>query len=183
MTTDIRPGQQILALRLPIPVDGLTYVSEFIDRVYGTGNTTMRADGDQVLIAAPTDGFGPVVRTPLPPLTRDADDDLHVTALDTRSNPMVWDMESCGDMLGVVVQSQLAFLDLVGAKNYISTGLRVGDEVVQVVVQRDGKPTPHELRQEAEEREAALRAALTDVREALRAGDVARASEIIGASL
>ncbi len=183
MTTDIRPGQQVLALRLPIPVDGLTYVNEFIDRVYGSGNTTMRGDGSQVTIAAPADGFGPVVRDPMPPLTRDAGDDLIVTELNTRQDPIIWDMESAGGALGVIVQSQLAFLDLVGAKNYISTGLRVGDEFVRVVVQRDGKPTPHELRLEAEEREASLRDALERVRDALHAGDTARAAEVITATL
>ncbi|MGW8431159.1 hypothetical protein ACWGJ9_08545 [Curtobacterium citreum] len=183
MTTEIKAGEPVLALTLPIPVEGMTYINDFIDRVYGTGNTTMQGQGNQVVIAAPKEGFGPVLRDPMPQLTRDADGELFVSALDTTTEPIVWDLESVTGPLGLVVQSQLAFLDLVEARNYVATQLRVGDEVVQVTVQRDGHPSPHDLRLEAEEREAALRAALTDVRDALRSGDIARASEVIGATL
>jgi len=183
MTTDIKPGAAVLALQLPIPVEGMAYVNEFIDRVYGTGATTMQGQGDQVVIAAPKDGFGPVIRDPMPPLTKHADGEMFVSALDSTSEPIVWDLEAVTGPLGVIVQSQLAFLDLLGARNYISTGLRVGEETVQVVVQRDGKPNPHDLRVEAEAREAHLRAALNDVREALRAGNVAQATAAVEAAL
>ncbi|WIE81531.1 hypothetical protein [Curtobacterium sp. MCSS17_016] len=182
MTTDIKPGQPFLALRLPIPVDGMTYVSELVERVYGTGTTTMRGEGDQIIIAAPKDGFGPVVRDPMPPLTRPADEGFNVTTLDATSDPVVWDIESSGHALAVFVKSQLAFLDLLDAKNYISSQVRAGDEVVSVVLQRDGKPTPHELREEAEQREQKLRRIIADARAALVADDPTAALERLGSA-
>ncbi|WIB65671.1 hypothetical protein [Curtobacterium sp. MCBD17_040] len=117
MTTDIQPGQPVMQLRLPLSLRAFGFLTDFVERVYGTGETTMSAVGDQITISAPADGFGQPVRDPLPPLPHDADEDINVTEMLAAGEHMKWTIESVGQALAMFVESQAQFLDLLHAVN------------------------------------------------------------------
>ena len=186
MTTDFTPGQPVMVLQLPLSLDAMGYVNDFTDRVYGTGNTLMSGRGDQIQISAPREGFGEPLRDPLPPFTRDPDDDINLASLRVVDDRIETTLESAGDALARFAETQKDLLDLMGAVNYVHTDVRIRDEEepsVHVVVQRKGRPTPHELREAAEMRERALAEALQDATAQLESGNIGNALTLLRAAL
>ena len=175
MTTDIRPGEQVMILRLPISIDSFGLVPEFIDRVYGTGSM-MKLDRDQVTISAPREGFGPRLTDPFPDPVED--DSLTVSSAsisDTDDGGRLdWTLESSQRSLALFADSQIRMMDGLGAINYVVSDIAVGDvpePVFQIVVQRKNGLTPHEARTAAEERESSLRDAITEALALIDLGD------------
>jgi len=179
MTTDIGPGETVLALMLPISVDAFGLIPEFVDRVYGTGESKLRMDGNHIRITAPDDGFGPRTMGNLPDLV-DADS-LEVRSCNVADDTFQWTLEGSRRQLEVFVDSQLRMMDALGAVNYVVSDIAIGDAepAFQVVVQRKRGLTQHEARTAAEDREGELRKVIAEAAAALGTGDEDAALRIL----
>jgi hypothetical protein len=152
----IEPGQTVLVAALPIPAYGLSMLADVVERLYGTGETMLEmSDGEIVRIYAPADGFGPRLGGPLPETEPGSG---LISGIQVRS------MAAVDDSLCVRLAGALAgWFDGAGGTNYVTARFTVpGAEPFahRLTVQREDRPSAHELREVAEARVAQLEAVL-----------------------
>lgn len=161
----------VVILRLPIPLESMATVQEFVERVYGTGDTRMTFDGDHMRIVAPKDGWGERKRGrgKLPSAVNDALRLTYAELRDGKAKLTLEDMETTVLYISEITQQ---WFNHVGGINYVETKLVPGDQdepsYVFIMQKADGK-TAHELRQEAEARAEAAEATLERVRATVEA--------------
>ncbi|WP_053353860.1 hypothetical protein [Leucobacter musarum] len=153
---------EVLVLKLPIPLDAMATVQEFVERVYGSGETRLRMDGECMRIVAPEDGWGPRARGRgrLPSASNDALKLRYVSLKEGTAQITVEDAESTVLFITEIAKQ---WFDSIGGVNYVETKLATAgaDEPEFVfTMQRASGMTPHELRQSAEARVVELEAEL-----------------------
>lgn len=164
--------ESVAAFRLPIPMDAMQTINACIERVYGTGDTMMRMDGDQIQIGAPKDGWGPRKRGrgALPSASNDAMRLKHARLRDGKVSLTVEDTQ-----YSVLLVAEIArqWFNAVGGVNYVETKLSVdgGDEPEFVyTMQRIDGLTPADKVAAAESRIGELEAEIERLRSALVQG-------------
>lgn len=165
--SEILPGSAVALFRLPLPVTALPYINDTIERVYGTGDTMIRPDGDSFQIIAPKDGFGPIKKGGRRP-TRPTDEDMKLKYQQLRNGELKLTVEDATDSAKVVMAMMRQWFDMVGGVNYVEAGVTWPDEEGEFVfiLQRRAGETPHALREKAEARVAELEAKLAEFKSA-----------------
>lgn len=109
---------------LPLPLDSFETINECIARVYGTGNTMMRMDGDQITIREPDDGWGPRKRGrgALPTATNDA---LRLRYAELRDGKATITIEDTQYTVLLISEIARQWFEAVGGINYVETKLAV----------------------------------------------------------
>lgn len=162
---------EVLAVRLPIPLDAMATIQEFVERVYGTGETSLRMNGDQMSIIAPENGWGPRKRGRgrLPSASNDAMRLRYASLRDDQASLTVEDTEYTILLIAEIARH---WFELTGGINYVETKLiaqQAGEPEFVFTMQRiDGK-TPHELREDVERRLKECEAELAALRGDLEA--------------
>lgn len=151
-STGIKPGQGFLALRLPIPVSAMALISDLVERVYGTGETNLRMEGDQYTLHAPKDGFGPLKSGGRRPNRPTADDMKIVSALLDDDGNVKMTLEDAQERVLFLSQMLRLWFEGVGGINYVETQIitKGGEAEYILTLQKNHKPTPHEFRLTAE---------------------------------
>lgn len=160
------PEGGVLAVRLPIPLDSMATIGEFVERVYGTGETRMSMQGDQIQILSPEEGWGPRKRGrgALPSASNDA---LRLRHAELRDGSVSLTIEDTQYTVVLISEIARQWFEAVGGVNYVETKLCVaGGEEPEFVftMQRVGGKTPADLRDEAEARVAELEAEVARLR-------------------
>ena len=155
------------AFSLPIPLDAMQTIQECIERVYGTGETRMWMQGDQMQVVEPEDGWGPRKRG-RGAMPSAANDQLRLRYLDLRDGRVTLTVEDTQYTVLLVSEIARQWFDTVGGVNYVETKLMVADqpdpEFVFTMQRIDGL-TPADKVAIAEARVAELEAELTKYRE------------------
>lgn len=160
----------VLVLRLPIPLDSMDTVREFVERVYGTGDTRLFFDGDLMRVVAPKDGWGERMRGRgrLPSASNDALRLRHAALRDGTVQLAIEDMEAT---ILCITEIARQWFTTVGGVNYVEMKLHspADDDEPEFVftMQRIDGSTPHELRETAEARVAELEAEVLRLNAAL----------------
>lgn len=160
------------AFSLPIPLDAMQTIHECIERVYGTGETRMWMQGDQMQIVEPENGWGPRKRG-RGALPSASNDQMRLKYLDLRDGRLQLTVEDTQFTVLLVAEISRQWFEKVGGVNYVETKLTVdgstGPEFVYTMQRIDGL-TPAEKAAEAETRVAALEAEVERLRSALVQG-------------
>lgn len=154
------------AFSLPIPLDAMQTIQECIERVYGTGETRMWMQGDQMQIVEPEDGWGPRKRG-RGALPSASNDQMRLKYLELRDGKAVLTIEDMQYTVLVVSEIARQWFDAVGGVNYVETKLMVADRPDPEFVftmQRIGGLTPADKVAAAETRIAELEAELAQYR-------------------
>jgi hypothetical protein len=162
----IRPRQPVIVAALPMPVSGLALLSDVVERLYGTGESTVSYSGDGLTIFAPRDGFGPRKTNSIEPAHDDGDGVLREA--DTAGDELTLTFEQSQATVGGFGAALARYFEDAGGINYVTAqvvapGQQVSD--FHVTVQRADRPSAHELRQVAEERVALLEQQLRELGE------------------
>jgi hypothetical protein len=162
----IEPGQTVLVAALPIPAYGLSMLADVVERLYGTGETMLEmSDGEIVRIYAPADGFGPRLGGPLPETEPGSG---LISGIQVRSMAAVDDsleitFEEAQHICVSLAGALAGWFDGAGGTNYVTARFTVpGAEPFahRLTVQREDRPSAHELREVAEARVVELEAVL-----------------------
>lgn len=158
--------ESVAAFRLPLPLDAMPTIHACIERIYGTGNTMMRMDGEQIQIAAPADGWGPRKRGrgALPSASNDQMRLRYASLRDGKASLTIEDTQYT-----VLVISEIArqWFEAVGGINYVETKLAVDgadDPEFVFTMQRIDGLTPADKLTIAETRIAELEAYIERLR-------------------
>lgn len=165
IVSDHEPSTPIAVFKLPVPVTALPYIVDCIERVYGTGETMMRPDGDSFQIVAPADGFGPIKTGGRRP-SRPDEVDMKLRHQRLRDGTLTLDLEDSTEAVKILAMMMKQWFDLVGGINYVEVQLSTPGEETEWVftLQRKAGQTPHELRSDAEARIAKLEAEIAALR-------------------
>ena len=155
-----KPGEPVALFAYPMPLTASAYIAEVIERVYGSGDTTMSFDGEAMRIYAPKEGFGPR-RKGRVKAERPKDTDASVGFMRVRDEVLSMTLEDSQDVILVLADHLRNFFELTGGINYVEakfgTPETPGDEIeYALVVQKLSGRTAHDLRREAEDENAAL---------------------------
>jgi len=166
MPSSIRPKQPVLIAALPMPLDGISLMCEFVERVYGTGDSMLdMSDGNSVRILAPADGFGPLkARKPKTPLRVDTGARINEIKLDGENASIT--LEDAEERILIFADSLRVWFGLKGGINYVTAHLHSPGDTqpdYYMTVQKAGNPTAHDLRQTAEARVAVLEQQIRDL--------------------
>lgn len=155
--------QPVAAFSLPMPLTALPEINEAIQRVYGTGETMMSADGDTIRIFPPVDGWGPVKTGRRKPNTV-ADNDGLLRWHEVRDNVASVTFEEAEHTTLLIGTMVRRWFDHHQAINYVEARLVTEgvDEEFVFTVQKAGNPTAHNLRQVAEAKVAELEAVIAE---------------------
>jgi hypothetical protein len=150
------------AFALPLPLDAFETINECIARVYGTGNTLMHMEGDQISIREPEEGWGPRKRGrgALPTATNDA---LRLRHAELRDGKATLTIEDTQYTVLLISQIALMWFEAVGGLNYVETKLAVAggtEPEFTFTMQRIDGLTPADKLAAAEARIAELEDAL-----------------------
>lgn len=159
-------SQSGAAFSLPIPLDAMETLTECIERVYGTGDARMRADGTQIQILAPEDGWGPRKRG-RGALPSTSNDQMRLRYIELRDDKVKLTIEDTQYTVLLVSEISRQWFEAVGGVNYVETKLIVdgGDEPEFVyTMQRIDGLTPADKVEVAEARIAELEAELAALR-------------------
>jgi len=184
MTIDV-PRQTVAMFRLPIPVSAMPVLLDTIERVYGTGETMMRPQGEFFTIIEPEGGFGPVKRTRRRPADPDPDDMLIRDSDSPEPGSWTFTFQAGEDIVKVISGTLAAWFDQLGATNYVECALATADNEPDWTfrLQKRVMPTPHDLRLTAETALANLNTALEQCLDPDALAEVhARAAAIGGGS-
>lgn len=162
-------SQSGAAFSLPIPLDAMETITACIERIYGTGDARMRADGTQIQILAPEGGWGPRKRGrgALPSASNDA---MRLRYLELRDDKVSLTIEDTQHAVLLVSEISRQWFEAVGGVNYVETKLiTVGTDEAEFVytMQRIDGLTPADKVAAAEARVAELEAELARFREDL----------------
>jgi hypothetical protein len=160
VTTEIQPGQNVAVFALPMPVSSFAHLADVVERLYGTGETMLTMDGDAIRITAPKEGFGPIPRGPLPELPTAVEEDGRLIDAYTEDGGLRVTMEEAEHVVLAISDAVRLWFDQVGGINYVQMRFMdpVRDAEFTYIVQRDDKPTAHDLRVVAETELATARA-------------------------
>ena len=158
--SEIRPGQQVLVAALPIPMNGLHLLGDAVERIYGTGETTVDfSRGDSIAISAPKAGFGKR-KTSRRPKPDDVDPDAKLRSSHVNDDELILTLEEAQDTVLIFSTALRQWFDLSGGINYVTAKVLPPDgrhePEYHVTVQLASGLSAHELRQQAEARVAAL---------------------------
>lgn len=162
-----KANADVLAMRLPIPLDAMQTVQEFVERVYGTGDACLKFDGEFMRISAPEAGWSERKRGrgKLPSASNDALRLQYAELKDGVVKLAVHDTEATVLYISEVARQ---WFELIGGINYVETQLTSSEsseaEFVFTMQKRDGL-TPHALREAAEARVDELEAENARLRE------------------
>lgn len=160
------------AFSLPIPLDAMQTIHECIERVYGTGETRMWMQGDQMQIVEPENGWGPRKRG-RGALPSASNDQMRLKYLDLRDGRLQLTVEDTQFTVLLVAEISRQWFEMVGGVNYVETKLTVDGSTEPEFVytmQRVNGLTPADKVAEAEARIAALEAEVERLRSALVQG-------------
>ncbi|MEW1990758.1 hypothetical protein [Microbacterium sp. NPDC078849] len=150
------------AFSLPIPLDAMQTIHECIERVYGTGETRMWMQGNQMQIVEPEGGWGPRKRG-RGALPSASNDQMRLKYLDLTDGKATLTIEDTQYTVLVVSEIARMWFEAVGGVNYVETKLTVADrpdpEFVFTMQRVDGL-TPADKVAAAETRVAELEAEL-----------------------
>ena len=159
-------SQSGAAFSLPIPLDAIDTITACIERVYGTGDARMRADGTQIQILAPEAGWGPRKRG-RGALPSASNDQMRLRYLALRDGRVTLTVEDTQYTVLLVSEIARQWFEAVGGVNYVETKLMVADhsdpEFVFTMQRVDGL-TPADKVATAETRIAELEAELAQYR-------------------
>lgn len=164
MSDRLFPGQPVLVAALPMPASGLALLTEVVERLYGTGESTVSYSGDGLTIRAPKTGFGPRLTSALTALPDDDDGALREAVSDGDVVTLTFEESQAAVAQFGAVLAQF-FAGAAGINYVTAHVVAPGQDVAEfnITVQRTGNPTAHELRERAEERVAALEAQLAEL--------------------
>jgi hypothetical protein len=149
---DIKPGQGVAVFRLPIPMNAIQLLNEAVERIYGTGNSTLSFNGDQIQVNAPADGFGPLKTGRRAP-TAKATLGMKTAYMKVREDKLTVTLENAEAVVQAIMHLTRLWFEAMGGINYVEFGLQNPEgEVLPFVycVQRRDGDTPHVKRQQAE---------------------------------
>lgn len=154
------------AFSLPIPLDAMQTIQECIERVYGTGETRMWMQGDQMQIMEPEEGWGPRKRG-RGALPSASNDQMRLRYAELRDGKVSLTVEDTQYTVLLVSEIARQWFTTVGGVNYVETKLMVADhpdpEFVFTMQRIDGL-TPADKVAIAETRIAELEAELAQYR-------------------
>jgi len=156
-----RPSREVAVFRLPMPMEGVSEIARLIERLYGSGESFIRFDGDVLRIIEPDGGFGE--RTPAI-----EEDDFQLADVTVSDDHVSVEIMSGEEVLSRIAVLLDEYMTTLGAANYVEMQMRTSeDEPFEYTfrLQRFSGSTPHALREEAE----AEVARLTKENEELRA--------------
>ncbi|MDY0829080.1 hypothetical protein SK224_08055 [Microbacterium sp. BG28] len=114
----------VAAFRLPLPLDALSTIREAVERLYGTGETMMRPEGDRITIVAPAEGWGPRKRG-RGALPSSANDQMRLKHIELRDGRASMTVEDTQYTVLLVSEISRQWFELVGGVNYVETKLSV----------------------------------------------------------
>jgi hypothetical protein len=163
----VPPMQIIMTVAMPLPMDALPILADAIARVFGSGETSIRFDGDHLSIVSPSAGFGPRKRSRGKiPTAPDEANEMLLKSARIDDDGIELTVEDSKERVAIIADSMRLWFDSVGATNYVEQRITFpgADAEFVFTLQKAANPTPHTLRLVAEERVA-------DVEEALRAAE------------
>ncbi len=142
---EINPDDEILRLRLPVPLDGLASVTKLVKHVYGTGDVRMRQAGHYLVFTAPAAGFtaGPVSKRTAWPQTNKDEAIAYAAVGDGEA-----DIEIRGESaIQGIVRAAIPWFELHGGVNSVTLTLGVYSEEPDFtfIMQKRNGTTPAEL--------------------------------------
>jgi len=159
-------SQSGAAFSLPIPLDAMDTITACIERIYGTGEARMRADGTQIQILAPEEGWGPRKRG-RGALPSTSNDQMRLRYMSLRDGSVKLTVEDTQYTVLLVSEIARQWFGAVGGVNYVETKLTTADrpdpEFVFTMQRIDGL-TPADKVAIAEARVAQLEAELAQHR-------------------
>ncbi|KQO98310.1 hypothetical protein [Leifsonia sp. Leaf264] len=146
-------GKPVAAFSLPMPMTAMEEIGRAIERIYGTGETMMAADGDTIRVIAPEGGFGPIVtgRRKANQISRE---DMILHRQSIRDGEIEVTLEDTQGATLVLAELIHRWFRIVGGTNYVETDIIYPDDesLYTFTVQRKTGITPHAARLEAEGR-------------------------------
>jgi hypothetical protein len=186
---DIAPGEGVAVFRLPVPMNAFELVTDAIERIYGTGESMLTFNGNQIQVNAPADGFGPL-KTGRRATPTKVSGDMKTSYLKARDEKLEVTLEDAQDKVAALMGTTRLWFDAMGGINYVEFGLQAPDgepqPFVYCVQRRDGE-TPHGKREAAEKRLYDVQAYLAKTLDNIEGGDYgwtgAEAQEFIAEAL
>lgn len=161
----------VAAFRLPVPMDAMQTIGEAVERIYGTGETMMRPEGDQFTIVAPAEGWGPRKRGrgALPSTSNDA---MRLRYIELRDGKLSLSVEDTQWTVLMISEIARQWFEAVGGVNYVETKLlhaSESDPQFIFTMQRIDGLSPADKASAAEERVAELEAKLAELTNGVQA--------------
>lgn len=175
MTSDLPASRTVAAFKLPMPLAGLSYIVDCIERVYGTGETMMEPDGDIIRINAPVAGFGPLKTEGIRPPAPEPSGNM-LTRYEFNDGVVNVEIEDVQNIMLAISEMMMKWFTSFGGVNYVELKLANKDvepEFVFTLQRREGK-TPAEMRDEAEARAVTAEARVAELEAQLREREVVR---------
>lgn len=142
----------VMTVRLPLPMDGIAILADTVARVFGTGDSMLRFEDDQISIVEPAAGFGPRKTTRRKAPT-DSTDEIQITHALLTEEGLSVRVEDAKERVVIIADSMRLWFETVGATNYVEQQITAPGENAEFIftLQKAGNPTAHQLRERAEE--------------------------------